>query len=65
MGQTSGLPVAVPLAPRGVEYFVRRQIYSLKMRIAASLIIGIDLGTTNCAVAFARPEDGPGASVED
>ncbi len=35
------------------------------MRIAASHIIGIDLGTTNCAVAYARPEDGPGASVED
>ena len=26
VGQTSGLPVAVPLAPQGVEYFVRRQI---------------------------------------
>ncbi len=40
VGQTSGLPVAVPLAPQGCEYFVRRQIrvippYSLKMRIAA------------------------------
>jgi len=26
VGQTSGLPVAVPLAPQGVENFVRRQI---------------------------------------
>ncbi len=26
VGQTSGLPVAVPLAPQGVENFVRWQI---------------------------------------
>ena len=55
VGQTSGLPapryrgaviivltVAVPLAPRGVENLVRRQISVLKMRIAGEQGYAID-----------------------
>lgn len=33
--------------------------------MAATRIIGIDLGTTNCAVAFADPDAGAGAAVVD
>lgn len=33
--------------------------------MTARYIIGIDLGTTNCAVAFVSPDQGAGARVED
>ena len=33
--------------------------------MSPAFIIGIDLGTTNCAVAFANPAQGPDAPVVD
>ena len=31
--------------------------------MASRFVIGIDLGTTNCAVAWAKPGEGAGAAV--
>lgn len=33
--------------------------------MATSFIIGIDLGTTNCALAFVEPAEGSGARIQD